>query len=85
MVSRETLSPRSPGQRDMNPPVPTAPKWVLLNCSSGQVQGKERGLRSKVALGFTPTPVLSGLFLRLELGPRLAQGSLAVLGCKTGK
>ena len=31
----------------MNPHVPTAPKWVILNYSSGQVQEKERGTREQ--------------------------------------
>ena len=42
-------------------------------------------LGSKVALGFDPTSVLSGLFRRLDQGPWLARGSLAVSSCQRGK
>ena len=42
-------------------------------------------LGSKVALGFDATSVLSGPFLRLDQGPCLARGSLAVFSCKTGE
>lgn len=68
----------------MNPPVPTAPKWVLLNDSSGQVQGRsvDSGARRPWASLLHLCEVVSS---RDGSWAPLGPGQLCVLSCKTGK